>query len=56
MVGNDDGHRKEPTKLYVLVRGGGVNRFSDRRIPLKKLFGFWIWRIFYTDLLICGSY
>jgi hypothetical protein len=36
--------------------GGGVNRFSDRRIPLKKLFGFWIWRIFYTDLLICGSY
>jgi hypothetical protein len=30
-----------------------VNRFSDRRqIPPKKLFGFWIWRIFYTDLRI----
>jgi hypothetical protein len=24
--------------------------FSDRRISQKKLFGFWIWRIFYTDL------
>ena len=32
--------------------GGGVNRFSDNRIPPKKLFGFWIWRIFYTDLRI----
>jgi hypothetical protein len=42
--------------LYRGGGGGGVNRFSDRRIPLKKLFGFWIWRIFYTDLLICGSY
>jgi hypothetical protein len=32
--------------------GGGGNRFSDRRIPPKKLFGFRIWRIFYTDLRI----
>jgi hypothetical protein len=32
--------------------GGGVNRFSDRRISQKKLFGFRIWRIFYTDLWI----
>ena len=32
--------------------GGGVNRFSDRRISQKKLFGFWIWQIFYTDLRI----
>jgi hypothetical protein len=31
---------------------GGVNRFSDRRISQKKLFGFRIWRIFYTDLRI----
>ena len=37
------------TKLGL---GGGVNRFSDRRISQKKLFGFRIWRIFYTDLLI----
>jgi hypothetical protein len=29
-----------------------VNRFSDRRISQKKLFGFRIWRIFYTDLRI----
>jgi hypothetical protein len=29
-----------------------VNRFSDRRVPLKKLFGFRIWRIFYADLRI----
>ena len=29
-----------------------MNRFSDRRIPPKKMFGFWIWRIFYTDLRI----
>ena len=27
-----------------------MNRFSDRWIPPKK--GFWIWRIFYTDLRI----
>ena len=27
-----------------------MNRFSDRRISQKKLFGFRIWRIFYTDL------
>ena len=33
-------------------RGGGVNRFSDRRNSQKKLFGFRIWRIFYTDLRI----
>jgi hypothetical protein len=32
--------------------GGGVNRFSDSRISQKKLFGFRIWRIFYTDLRI----
>ena len=32
--------------------GGGGNRFSDRRISQKKLFGFRIWRIFYTDLRI----
>jgi hypothetical protein len=29
-----------------------VNRFSYRRISKKKLFGFRIWRIFYTDLRI----
>jgi hypothetical protein len=29
-----------------------VNRFSDRRISQKKLVGFRIWRIFYTDLRI----
>ena len=29
-----------------------MNRFSDRRISQKKLFGFWIWQIFYTDLRI----
>ena len=29
-----------------------MNRFSDRRIPLKKLFRFRIWQIFYTDLRI----
>jgi hypothetical protein len=29
-----------------------VNRFSDRRISQKKLFRFWFWRIFYTDLWI----
>ena len=33
-------------------RGEGGNRFSDRRISQKKLFGFRIWRIFYTDLRI----
>jgi hypothetical protein len=33
-------------------QGGGVNRFSDRRISQKKLFGFRIWRIFYTDFRI----
>jgi hypothetical protein len=33
--------------VYLL---GGVNRFSDHQIPLKKLFGFWIRQIFYTDL------
>jgi hypothetical protein len=27
-----------------------VNRFSDHRISKKNLFGFRIWRIFYTDL------
>jgi hypothetical protein len=32
--------------------GGGVNRFSDRRIPQKKIFRFRIWRIFYMDLRI----
>ena len=37
-------------KYFILL--GGVNRFSDRRIPPKKLFGFRIWRIFYTDLRI----
>jgi hypothetical protein len=36
-----------------MFKGGwGVSRFSDRRISQKKLFGFWIWRIFYTDLRI----
>ena len=30
----------------------GANRFSDRRTSQKKLFGFRIWRIFYTDLRI----
>ena len=38
--------------LFILIGGGGVNRFSDRRISQKKLFGFRIWRIFYTDLRI----
>ena len=39
--------------LYDLRGGGGeVNRFSDRRISQKKLFGFLIWRIFYTNLRI----
>jgi hypothetical protein len=33
-------------------RGGGVNRFSDRRISQKKLFGFRTWQVFYTDLRI----
>ena len=28
------------------------DRFSDRWISQKKLFGFRIWRIFYTDLRI----
>ena len=40
------------TVLTYIYRGGGVNRFSDRRISQKKLFGFRIWRIFYTDLRI----
>ena len=38
--------------LYGWGGGGGVNRFSDRRISQKKLFGFRIWRIFYTDFRI----
>jgi hypothetical protein len=38
--------------LFTLIGRGGVNRFSDRRISQKKLFGFRIWRIFYTDLRI----
>ena len=29
-----------------------MNRFSNRRTPPKKLFGFRIWRLFYTDLRI----
>ena len=29
-----------------------MNKFSYRRISKKKLFGFRIWRIFYTDLRI----
>ena len=29
-----------------------MNRFSDRRISQKRLFGFRIWRIFYTDFRI----
>ena len=29
-----------------------MNRFSDSRISQKKLFGFRIWRIFYTHLRI----
>jgi hypothetical protein len=29
-----------------------VNRFSDRRISQKKLFGFRTWQVFYTDLRI----
>jgi hypothetical protein len=32
--------------------GGGGNRFSDGRISPKKLVGFRIWRIFYTDFRI----
>ena len=38
---------------YNIGGGGGVNRFSDRRISQKKLSGFRIWRMFYTDF---GSY
>ena len=41
-----------PWHTPQLIRGVGVNRFSDRRISQKKLFGFQIWRIFYTDLRI----
>jgi hypothetical protein len=41
-----------PQSIESDLRGGGVNRFSDRRISQKKLFGFWIWQIFYTDLRI----
>ena len=29
-----------------------MNRFSDRRTSQKKMFGFQIWQIFYTDLRI----
>ena len=36
----------------IVYRGGGGDRFSDRRISQKNLFGFRIWRIFYTDLRI----
>jgi hypothetical protein len=36
----------------VIWGGGGVNRSLDRRISWKKLFGFRIWQIFYTDLRI----
>jgi hypothetical protein len=43
-------HRQLP--YYPAYKGGPVNRFSDRRISQKKLFGFWIWQIFYTDLRI----
>jgi hypothetical protein len=32
--------------------GRGLNRFSDRRISQKQLFGFRICRIFYTDFPI----
>jgi hypothetical protein len=37
-----------------MITGGGDSdgEFSDRRISQKKLFGFRIWRIFYTDLPI----
>ena len=35
--------------------GGGVNRFSDRQISQKKLFGFRVWRRFYTDLRILSK-
>ena len=38
--------------MLILIRGGGVNRFSDRRISQKKLFGYRIWQIFYTDFRI----
>ena len=34
--------------IFLHIRGE-VNRFSDRRISQKKLFGFRIWRIFYAD-------
>ena len=36
----------------ILGGGGGGNRFLDRRISQKKLVGFRIWRIFYTDFRI----
>jgi hypothetical protein len=39
-----------PDDLEIVT--GGMNRFSNRRISQKKLFGFRIWRIFYTDLRI----
>jgi hypothetical protein len=38
--------------MWKRLRGGGVNKFSDRRISQKNLFGFWIRRVFYTDLRI----
>ena len=38
--------------FYRYKGGGGVNRFSNRRISQKNLFGFRIWRIFYTDFRI----
>jgi hypothetical protein len=48
-------HELPPPRLepyIVLYTWGGVNRFSYRRISQKKIFGFRIWRIFYTDLRI----
>ena len=32
-----------------LVKGGGVNRFSDRRIWPKKLHGLWIFAVNRAD-------
>jgi hypothetical protein len=44
--------RLQVSMMLYSTGGCGVNRFSDLRISQKKLFGFRIWRIFYTDLRI----
>jgi hypothetical protein len=50
---------KRATKDLIILRqrkdlytGGWIGFRIVGYIPPKKLFGFWIWRIFYTDLRI----